>query len=134
MNLPDSFIQQAKAFHGHLGPYLVLGLRMGLLAKNTLNGDPFTLKAEIHTQKTPPWSCILDGIQFSSGCTLGKGNIQVQEDNDIYGIFYKDSQTVKIEIKKEILDSIPHIPREELESYALQLATQKDKDLFDVIS
>ncbi len=133
MNLSDSFIQQAKAFHGHLGPYLVLGLRMGLLAKSTLNGDPFTLKSEIHTQKTPPKSCILDGIQFSSGCTLGKGSIQVQEDDDIYGIFYKGSQTVRIEIRKEILDSIPHVPREELEPYALELATKRDKDLFDVI-
>ncbi len=126
----DQLLRQAVAFHGHLGPHLVLGLRMGLLAKNLLNGTPFTMRAEIHTQTTPPLSCILDGIQVSSGCTLGKGNITVKEDRTIYGIFLTDSRKIKISVKKEILNLI----REPPEESAQLLAAKKDEELFDVVS
>lgn len=134
MNITDSVVQQAAAFHGHLGPYLVLGLRMGILAKNILGNDPFTMTAEIHTRKTPPHSCILDGVQFSSGCTLGKGNIIVKEDDQLYGIFSKDSSTVQITIKREILTTIPKVPKKELEVHAQHLLTKNDEELFDVVS
>jgi formylmethanofuran dehydrogenase subunit E len=133
MNLPDSMIQQAAAFHGHLGPYLIIGLRMGLLATSLLDGDPFSIRAEIHTQKTPPKSCILDGVQFSSGCTLGKGNIHVQNDSTIYGVFSKGSTSVQIRVKEEVLSSIPAVPREELHDFAHHLSAETDTELFDVI-
>lgn len=135
MNLPSaSFVEQAAAFHGHLGPYLVLGLRMGILATALLDSDPFNIEAEVHTLKGTPYSCLLDGIQFSSGCTLGKGNIHVREDEEIYGIFSRGFSTMKIRIRKEVLDSIPKVPREELEPYARDLYTRRDEELFDVVS
>jgi formylmethanofuran dehydrogenase subunit E len=133
MNLTNSFIEEAAAFHGHLGPLLVLGLKMGLLAQTILEGDPFTMKAEVHTRKTPPYSCIIDGIQFSSGCTLGKGNITIVEDDHIYGVFSRDSAIIQIRIKQEILESLSRIPRDELELHAKALSTKKDEELFDVI-
>lgn len=133
MNLTDSFIDRAAAFHGHLGPFLVLGLKMGFLAQTVLKSDPFTMKAEVHTRKTPPFSCIIDGIQFSSGCTLGKGNISVVEDEKIFGVFSTNSTTIQIHIKQEILESLQKVPREDLESYARALSIKKDEELFDVI-
>ncbi len=133
MNLTDSFIDRAAAFHGHLGPFLVLGLKMGFLAQTILKGDPFTMKAEVHTRKTPPFSCVIDGIQFSSGCTLGKGNISVVEDDIIFGVFSKNSTVIQIHIKQEILESLLKVPRDDLESYARALSIKKDEKLFDVI-
>jgi formylmethanofuran dehydrogenase subunit E len=133
MTIPHSLLQHAARFHGHLGPHLVLGIRMGLLAKSRLEGDPFNLAAEIHTQNRPPHSCIVDGMQFSSGCTLGKGNIAVEEDDERYGIFSKGSTQITIRIKKEVLDAIPAVPREELEPYAKALSTMKDEELVDVV-
>ncbi len=132
MNLPDAVVQQAAAFHGHLGPYLVLGLRMGIIAKDILGGDPFAMTAEIHTRKTPPRSCVIDGVQFSSGCTFGKGNIVIKEDDQIYGIFSKGSSAVQITIKREILTTIPKVPKNKLEVYAQSLLTKKDEELFVV--
>ena len=35
----------------------------------------------VWTGNTPPLSCIVDGIQISSGCTYGKGNISVKDEN-----------------------------------------------------
>ncbi len=134
MENADSFLKKAASFHGHLGPHLVLGLKMGLLAKRLLKGDPFNMRAEIHTRKTPPQSCILDGVQFSSGCTLGKGNIKVKEDSEIYGIFFKDSEKVMIKANPKIITDIKKVPRENLEECAYNLFTMKDDELFDVVS
>jgi formylmethanofuran dehydrogenase subunit E len=107
---------------------------MGLLAKSLLGSNRFNLAAEIHTQNRPPRSCIVDGIQFSSGCTLGKGNIVVEEDDRLYGVFSKGPTRITIRIKKEVLDAIPAVHREELEPYARALSTVKDEELFDVVS
>ncbi len=66
----------AARFHGHLGPWLVLGLRTGRYARRILGGSPFDLEARVHCPARTPYTCFLDGIQFGSGCTLGKGNIR----------------------------------------------------------
>lgn len=122
-------LKRAAEFHGHLGPYLVLGLRMGVLAKNTLNADPFEIKAEIHTKKKTPRSCILDGIQFTSGCTLGKRNIDVIESDDIFGIFFKNNSKLVIKVKKEILENVEKVL--DMEEYAKILFEKRDEELFD---
>ncbi|RLF96143.1 formylmethanofuran dehydrogenase [Thermococci archaeon] len=124
-----SILKRAAEFHGHLGPYLVLGLKMGVLAKNTLNADPFEIRAEIHTEKITPRSCILDGIQFTSGCTLGKGNIDVMESDEIFGVFYKDNSKIVIKVKKEILEKIEKVS--DMEEYARILFEKRDEELFD---
>jgi|GEM_PF-301013 len=67
-----------KAFHGHLGPYVVLGYRLSRLAVETAGCEGhFDIEATVYTPLTPPPSCIIDGIQIGSGCTLGKRNIEV---------------------------------------------------------
>jgi formylmethanofuran dehydrogenase subunit E len=68
-------LDQAAAFHGHLGPWLALGLRAGLRARRVVSPDPFCLTAFVRCPGRTPYTCFLDGIQFGSGCTLGKGNI-----------------------------------------------------------
>ncbi|HDN81965.1 MAG TPA: formylmethanofuran dehydrogenase [Methanomicrobia archaeon] len=125
----SSVLKRAAEFHGHLGPYLVLGLKMGVLAKNTLNADPFEIRAEIHTEKITPRSCILDGIQFTSGCTLGKGNIDVMESDEIFGVFYKDNSKIVIKVKKEILEKIEKVS--DMGEYARILFEKRDEELFE---
>jgi formylmethanofuran dehydrogenase subunit E len=69
-----------KAFHGHLGPYVVLGYRMGCIALGELgSAGHFGIAATVHSELAPPRSCLIDGIQLGSGCTLGKRNIEVRE-------------------------------------------------------
>jgi len=104
-------------------------LRMGVLAKNTLNTNPFEIKAEIHTKKKTPRSCILDGIQFTSGCTLGKGNIGIIESDEIFGIFLKNNSKIVIKVKKEILENVEKIS--DMEKYSKILFEKKDEELFD---
>lgn len=66
----------AARFHGHLGPWLALGLKAGLRARRELAASPFEISARVYCPVKPPHSCFLDGVQFGSGCTLGKRNIR----------------------------------------------------------
>jgi len=70
-----SVLKQATRFHGHLGPWLVLGLRAGSYARRKLVASPFELRAQVFCPSGTPYTCFVDGVQFSSGCTMGKGNI-----------------------------------------------------------
>lgn len=66
----------AARFHGHLGPWLVLGLRAGIRARR-LGGSPLSRRAVVWCPAKTPYSCFIDGIQFAAGCTLGKANIRL---------------------------------------------------------
>jgi len=73
-----ALIERGTELHGHLGPYLVAGIRMGLLALDLLESPGyFGIEAESETGTVPPISCLTDGIQIGSGCTTGKGNLRV---------------------------------------------------------
>ena len=72
----QELLDRAAAFHGHLGPWLALGLKAGTHARRAISRNPFCLKAAVHCPGRTPYTCFVDGIQFGSGCTLGKGNIR----------------------------------------------------------
>lgn len=71
----EKLLEYAARFHGHLGPWLVLGLRAGRYARRVLRAGPFELEAVVTGPARPPHSCFIDGVQVGSGCTMGKGNI-----------------------------------------------------------
>ncbi len=70
-------IEEAVRFHGHLGPYLVLGILAGELAiKRLRHKKYFGLKVKVYGATQKPKSCLIDGLQLSTGATYGKGNIE----------------------------------------------------------
>jgi len=71
----QELLAAAARFHGHLGPWLVLGLKVGAYARRKLAASPFDLRARVFCPQGTPYTCFVDGVQFSSGCTMGKGNI-----------------------------------------------------------
>jgi len=79
----EDSIEDLAAFHGHLGPYIVLGYKIGRYVKQNFCRDPFQMKAAVFCEGVPPQSCLADGIQIGSGCTLGKRNIEILADNEI---------------------------------------------------
>jgi len=69
-------LEDAAALHGHLGPFLVIGYRIGLHAVEKLKPkNEFCLEVIAHLPAKTPYTCMLDGLQCSTKCTLGKGNI-----------------------------------------------------------
>jgi formylmethanofuran dehydrogenase subunit E len=70
-------LADAVRFHGHLGPFLVLGLKMGEVALKKLKFKKyFGLEVIVRGAGKKPKSCLVDGLQLSTGATLGKGNIE----------------------------------------------------------
>jgi formylmethanofuran dehydrogenase subunit E len=70
-------LKEAERFHGHLGPYLVLGILAGELALKKLRlRKYFGLEVRVWGANKKPESCYIDGLQLSTGCTYGKGNIR----------------------------------------------------------
>jgi formylmethanofuran dehydrogenase subunit E len=129
----------AVHFHGHPGVFLAIGIRMGLLALKDLNSKGyFELEAFIQTRERPPYQCLLDGIQFSTGCTIGKGNLKIQySDSALFGIFTTQSNK-KIEIKvlpeflERIKQQIKGMDRFKMHDIAEQVLQTDEKEMFCV--
>lgn len=99
--------ETAIQFHGHGGPFLVIGLKMGLHALKTLDANGwFNLTCIVYLNWAPPDSCVIDGIQSSTGCTMGKHNITVEDGNGITAEFTDRNKSVKIILRDDILARI----------------------------
>jgi formylmethanofuran dehydrogenase subunit E len=131
----DEFLSRAIEFHGHLGPYLVLGLKAGLYANQTLGRDPMKTEALIKTKATPPQSCFADGVQFSTGCTFGKGNINLKEGEGLQVIFKRNNQELILKLKKEIIEEINSLPSKEeaWERLAKDLYQREIDKIFEIV-
>ena len=71
--------EQTVRFHGHDGPFLALGYRLGrYLTKQLRPRGIMGLEIAARMRKQKPYTCLLDGLQCSTFATLGKGNIRVE--------------------------------------------------------
>jgi len=95
-----------KAFHGHLGPYVMAGLRLGRAALSRLDADPhFGIEADVICPDAPPPSCVLDGIQFASGCTMGKRNLRHEIGDGVTAHFRNRTtgQTITLRLRSDAM-------------------------------
>ena len=124
-----------ERFHGHLGPYVVLGYRMGRFARQALSASPFELKAEVLTGNTRPLSCMADGIQVGSGCTLGKGNIAIRPDKKAEVLFTtRDGRSLRLRARPSLIRRISsEVNENNIIDFAERLASQPDENLFEVV-
>ena len=128
-----SELENLKKFHGHLGPYAVIGLRMGKLAVEKMGVRGKGLRCVVRTGIKPPISCIIDGIQFSSSCTLGKGNIKVEDEELAEAVFSTNDRKIKIKLKDNIKNRIDReMSREKEEELSLWVYGMGEEELFDV--
>ena len=71
--------QETIKFHGHDGPFLALGYRLGVyLTRKLKPSGIMDFKISVSTQSRKPYTCLLDGLQCATFATLGKGNIVVR--------------------------------------------------------
>jgi len=122
-------IEQGVRLHGHLGPYLVAGIRMGLLALELLGSSGyFGLSATSDAGTETPLACLSDGIQIGSGCTTGKGNLRVTELRRPRATFRSDAgRYVTIELRP---DAAAAFTSGDLETESAQVARAPREALF----
>ena len=131
-------LTRAVQFHGHLGPFLILGIRMGVIARSMLKAQNHDgLTAIMFVNPRPPMSCTVDGVQVSSGCTLGKGTIRISESTDrVAGEFHAGNRTCTVMVKPELLnwylDGLRNATEKEVLEMAEAVLARPDEELFQI--
>jgi pyrimidine-specific ribonucleoside hydrolase len=95
-------------FHGHLGVFSIVGAKMGIRAREIFGVGPDELRVTTYAGARPPYSCLTDGIQVSTGATLGMGTISLAADSVVKpsAVFSHKGRSVRITLKKEFLDKV----------------------------
>jgi len=129
-------LKEAVKFHGHLGPYLVLGLLGGELALKKLKAEKyFGLEVKVYGAHKKPKSCLVDGLQLSTGATYGKGNIKKINAPKIKIMISDKNSGKKIILnpKKEILRKIEEAKsHSEAELLARELFNREARKIFNL--
>lgn len=134
--------------HGHLGPWVTAG---GLIGQDALHrlDTPGHWMIEVicwmpPEHQRPPFSCMLDGLQFTSGATFGKRNIRFAYSDKVV----KDGRTVVYVIRRpegdrpcagiayHVNDRLAalatNVPAERLESASREIARHTADEMFDI--
>ena len=101
----------------------MLGVKMGLYVKDFFNADGLTGHIGIvaYTGSVPPVSCLLDGLQASTGSTLGHGLIKVAESSApprAEATFTCGEKSITVSLKPEYESQIQADIRRGVELYA----------------
>ena len=124
-------------FHGHPGPNAVIGFRAGLLGLRHVKASKyFGAKATYRGPCRPPESCLADGLQTGTGCTVGKASLRMEEAPEISlaveheetgeQVTFKISKQVRAEIESRYARGV-----DESET-SLWLMRLDDEELFKV--
>ena len=134
-----TIIEYARKLHGHVGPFLVIGLKMGAAAKKALNvsdAECTLLRAEVAVPLHPPFSCLLDGIQVSTTCTIGNQRLRVENSETIQATFtrQKDAKKVKITLTQNLSEQLEQKQKQDKleEAFAWELAELPENQLFNI--
>ncbi len=79
------WLEKVARFHGHLGPSVVAGARLGMAGLRAVGAKGyFDLDVACAGPFAgPPESCFLDGLQVATGATLGKRNLRTTDAEQI---------------------------------------------------
>ena len=103
-------IKKAEELHGHLGPFLIIGVRIGETAKRMLEVESNEkLRATVKIPMKTPFSCILDGIQSTTQCTVGNQKLKIENSQREITVQFKlenPNNTLKIGVNQQIIEEL----------------------------
>ncbi|MEM2936449.1 MAG: FmdE family protein [Candidatus Bathyarchaeia archaeon] len=119
----EDALKRAVEIHGHLGPFLVLGVKMGLLAKSLLNKRIQRCEVEVICKK--PYLCTVDGIR----AIIGDG-IAIKEGKGITATFHdaEGAQAI-LTVKEPIVKKYAQVPWELCEEAAHEVLRESEENL-----
>lgn len=93
----------AGELHRHLGIYAIAGVKMGLRAREIFGVGPDELIVVSRAGQQPPVSCLNDGLQVSTGATLGHGLITVPQTESPLpeAEFTHGARTIRLKLRPE---------------------------------
>lgn len=70
----------ANELHRHLGVFAIIGVKMGIRAREYFNTGVDEFRTTSYAGSITPVSCFNDGLQVSTGSTPGHGLLKVVDD------------------------------------------------------
>lgn len=121
--------------HGDHGPFAVAGYRMGARAMYELHKSPGNRDVEVKHVSPPKhkWSCIADGLQASTGTSVGQLNLDHEvSDGAVYSIVATadGAKTLRFELRDDFIAQFDGIPKDKLPEAGERVATMSDDDIF----
>ena len=105
----------ANELHRHLGVFAIIGVKMGIRAREYFNTGVDEFRVRSFAGSIPPVSCFNDGLQVSTGATPGHGLLTVINDPPVSPsaeftyLNYKIRLTLKPEITEKITSELKEI-------------------------
>jgi formylmethanofuran dehydrogenase subunit E len=98
----------ANELHRHLGVFAIIGVKMGIRAREYFDTGVDEFLATSYAGSTPPLSCMNDGIQVSTGATPGHGLLTVRNDTVLQPMvdFTYLNRTIRLTLKPELAEKI----------------------------
>lgn len=78
MGYEQEWLDYAKKFHGHICPFVALGVKASLLLLKKMNIERASLQDTINESLLAIVecnNCFLDGVQIATGCTVGNNSL-----------------------------------------------------------
>ena len=133
-----AILEAARDFHGHLGPFLAMGVRAGLIGLRELRTakESTDLRVKALLEYSIPYSCVLDGLQVTTGCTIGNKRLTL-ENSPTFSISFTNSNgiIVTVSILRTAVEDLEGELRRstscrEVERLAFAVASRTESDLF----
>lgn len=131
-------LEKAAEFHGHLGPFLAIGVRMGLagLSKLDTKTDSYVITASLPLHV--PFSCIIDGLQITTKCTVGNQKLSLKNSTRVQAEFKRkdNGQKVVVALKQSTFEKLKSkllqktMVEEEVRELAWKVAALPEEELF----
>lgn len=122
------YFYSANTFHGYFDPYVSLGTRMGLYAKQMTGYKQGDIIIYTEFAREPPLGHIIDGLMVSTGATLGKDLIySIPESQHNSAVFYIGEEAVRLEIKQDILDFLKENLKDEVDLFGVGSSKYMEK-------
>jgi formylmethanofuran dehydrogenase subunit E len=137
---PEDWWGEIKRMHGHVGPWNVLGWRIGQAALRELDTKWGWHELDIicYVPIKTPYSCMADGLVIGTGNTIGRLDLRLAEVAclDLIGVcVHRKDDTGPVLIFKPRPAYLRHIdaPKpEELEKLSRECGNMQESDLFEI--
>lgn len=133
-----TLLTDAQRLHGHLGPFLAIGVKMGTIINRILSENT-EKRITIKIPNKIPYTCAIDGIQATTHCTVGNQKLTIQNsDSKITARATKENprQEVTLTTKKRVIEKLMSQIRNdaELETLAHEIIETAENELFNIKS
>jgi len=98
----------ANELHRHLGVFAIIGVKMGIRAREYFNTGVDEFMVTSSAGSVPPFSCMNDGLQVSTGATPGHGLLTVKNEVPVTpsAEFTYMNRKIRLTLKPEITSLI----------------------------